>query len=313
MVLEIELKKLEEYISNSFLINNGDEIERIYGALLKERFPNYEQFWRNFIIPATKRIELLEVYNIELIIDHRENLDQIIYDIVSYHYSIFLNLIYAHIYLFNSNFQSFEDFYTHLVSICDLTEDFLLKIYLLILECNKSESKIFQNLTREEFLKIASEYYDKKYPSLHEHYLKKGKIVTIRIPSQKSILNEYFNDYNYWKEYKTFSQHLRTYRNQIVHNIKIATIGRTGHIRLVPKKEKISNYRSWLKVFEASSDRKIMNRDFINMTTQMNLDIQKLEGILDRLWIQPIKDLKNLFYEQKNEILSKKYNLEFIF
>jgi hypothetical protein len=43
----------------------------------------------------------------------------------------------------------------------------------------------------------------------------------------------------------------------------------------------------------------------------MKLDIELLEDILNKLWLKPLEELKRLFFDEKNEVLCKKYNIDF--
>lgn len=55
---KITVKQLQETLSNFHFANEGDGPERQYWPILKERFPTCECFWREFVVPLTKRIEL---------------------------------------------------------------------------------------------------------------------------------------------------------------------------------------------------------------------------------------------------------------
>lgn len=313
MVYKITLDKIEEIISKTIFANEGDKYERIYWIFFKKRFPNCETFWRYFVVPLTKRIEL-ETKDPSERIRPREGISEDVKDIASFHYSMFLNLIYSYDHLLNFRLSSFEDFYIHLVSACDLAEEFLLKTYLLILECTDQKSEILQELKKEDFLKLAEKWYDENYSKVYENYLKKGKVKPIRLPNRGNVLDEYFKkdseDWKNWKEYKRHTQKIREYRNIIVHDVKIGRIISLGGIPLVPKKEKIQNYKKWSYVFAVQKDVQKLKSDFINMIEQMILDIGQLEVILNKLWARPIKDLKKLFFDDKNKILLKKYNID---
>lgn len=309
MKYKISLSKIDDIISKTHFANDGDSYERLYWTFFKERFPNCETFWRYFVVPLTKRIEV-EIKDPNERIRSREGISEDIKDIASFHYSMFLNLIYSYDHLQNFRLSSFEDFYTHLASACDLAEEFLLKAYLLILECTDQKSEILQELKKEDFLKISERWYDDNYSKVYEDYLKKGKSATIKLPSRKNVLDEYFEDQEDWREYQRYSQKIREYRNIIVHDIQIGKIITIGGIPLVPKKEKIQDYKKWSYVFVAQQDIQKLKNDFINMKEQMILDIGNLEIILNKLWNKPIKDLRNLFFKDKNEILLEKYNID---
>jgi len=309
MGYKIALSKIKRIISKTHFANDGDSYERLYWTFFKERFPNCETFWRYFVVPSTKRIEL-EIKDPNERIRFREGISEDIKDIASFHYSMFLNLIYSYDHLQNFRLSSFEDFYTHLASACDLVEKFLLKTYLLILECTDQKSEILQELKKEDFLKIAEKWYDDNYSKIYGDYLKKGKTVPIKLPSRQNILDEYFKDLGDWKEYKRYTQKIKEYRNIIVHDVQIGKIITIGGITLVPKKEKIQDYKKWSDVFAVQQDIQKLKNDFINMKEQMILDIGRLEIILNNLWAKPINDMKKLFFEDKNKILLDKYNID---
>jgi hypothetical protein len=305
------LSKIKEIISKTHFANDGDNYERLYWTFLKERFPNCEAFWRYFVVPLTKRIEL-EIKDPNERIRPRDGISEDIKDIASSHYTMFLNLIYSYDHLQNFRLSSFEDFYTHLGSACDLAEEFLLKSYLLIIECTGQSSEILQELNKEKFLELAAKWYEDNYSKVCEDYLKKGKPTPIKLPGRRDVLDEYFKDPDDWRQYKRYSQKIREYRNIIVHDIKIGKIISLGGVTLVPKKEKIQNYKKWPHVFEAGQDIQKLKNDFINMKEQMILDIGSLEIILNNLWTKPINDLSKLFFDDKNEILLKKYSIDLI-
>ncbi|MEP6949813.1 MAG: hypothetical protein ABI863_11085 [Ginsengibacter sp.] len=87
-----------------------------------------------------------------------------------------------------------------------------MKLYFIILECKEVNSKILNELAREDFIEIGGKWYDKNYATLYEHYLKKGKNPPIKIPNRKYVLDEYFKSYEPWAIYKNFSRMIREYR-----------------------------------------------------------------------------------------------------
>jgi hypothetical protein len=58
MAYEISLSSLKEAIHFARFGRNGDQNERMYWPMFKEGFPNCELFWRTFVVPTSKRIEL---------------------------------------------------------------------------------------------------------------------------------------------------------------------------------------------------------------------------------------------------------------
>ena len=310
MEYKIALNKIKDIISKTHFAHDGDPYEVSYWTFLKERFPNCETFWRYFVVPFTKRIEI-EIKDPNERIRPREGISEDIKGIATFHYSMFLNLIYSYDHFQNFRLSSFEGFYMHLGSACDLAEEFLLKTYLLILECTDKKSEILQELKKEDFLKIAEKWYDDNYQTVYENYFKKGKVIPIKIPNRRNVLDEYFKGSEDWKKYNKYTQKIRKYRNIIVHDAQIGKIiCLHDGITLVPKKEKIQDYKKWSHVFAALQDEQKLRNDFINMKEQMILDIRGLEVILNDLWTKPINDLGKLFFDDKNKILLKKYNID---
>lgn len=309
MRYKIAASKIQEVISKTYFANDGDLYEKVYWPFLKERFPNCEAFWRHLVVPNTKRIQL-DVKDPSERILPREGVCEDITDIASVHYSMFLNLMWSYDHLQNSQPSSFEDFCIHLASACDLAEEFLQDTYLLTLECTGEQSEVLEKLSKEQFLKLAAEWYDDNYSRVHKHYLKKAKARPIILPGRKDVLGEYFGGSEDWNQYRRYTQKIREYRNVIAHDVQIGRFATIGGVTLVPKKEKIQSYKRWSDVFAARRDGQKLRNDFINMTEQMILDIGKLEVILNKLWEKPLEDLKKLFFEDRNEILLTKYNIE---
>ena len=304
MIYQITSKQLEDIISKTYFVNKGDRYEIEYGSFIDEKFPHCETFWRYFVVPFTERIEIKNS------ISPRLNISEDIKDIAAFHYSMFLNLIYSHNHLQNFRLSSFEDFYMHLGSVCDLAEDFLLKTYLLILECKNQKSEILQELKKDDFLNLAGEWYDKKYKEVYDNYHKKGKQTPIWLLDRENVLDEYFKNSKDWETYKKYTRIIKGYRNIIVHDAQIGRLTTIKGRLFVPKKEKIQQYKKWSCVFAVRDDVQKLKKDFIDREEQMILDIRDLEIILNNLWKKPINDFKELFFERKNKILLKKYNID---
>jgi len=308
MVYKIEKKTFDELISSSHFTNEGDFWEKKYWIHLKERFTNCEEFWRYFIIPLTKRIEIQDKNERERI-RFREGIHSTLQDIAALHYSLFLNLAYSYNHLLNNRISAFEDFYIHLASTCDLSEEFILRIYINILRWGGKKSEVLEELSKDRFLCMASEWYDKYYLKVYENYLNKGKPPPFRLPSRKYVLDEYLGNAEMWREYKRHSQLIREYRNVIVHSAQIGRYIHRGIRHLVPKKEKIQQYKTWAKIREATKNIDIINSDFISMREQMVSDIIQLELLLNGLWGKVISDMKHLFLHNHNMLID--YNIDF--
>ncbi|MEO8173297.1 MAG: hypothetical protein ABI581_09450 [Sediminibacterium sp.] len=308
--MQIEFEHFKTVIAGISYKKHGAITEREYEKYLTQHFSNSEKFWKFFITPATFRIPTPD-YAGQDIASVRDGVAQEIRDIGSFHYSIFLNIVYAHQILEAKPLSTFEYFYIHLGITCDLIEEFLQRVYFLILDCKGETSPTAQNLSKAEFTNICSDWYDKNYNVLFEHYFSKGKRYPIEVPGRKHILNDYFEKSIFWKSYSKISNEIKTYRNTIVHHHKLAfPLDNKGNL-YVPKYNKISKYKKWVEVEAATKDQIAIQNDFIQQSILMNDHLISFKSILQNLWENPIKDFHQLLYEEKNEKLLHKYNLGF--
>jgi hypothetical protein len=311
--MEIEFKRFRFLVEEITFNNYGAITEKYYGSLITDYFSNCEKFWKYIIAPLTYRIDdSIDRNNFDKKIDCRNGISPELNEIGSFHYSIFQNLFYAYFILKDKHFSYFEDFYVHLVSACDSAEEVIHILYLVILECADKSSEILEYLTEEKFIdNYAREWYKKNYANLYVNYLKKGKGISIKLPTKKSILKEYFANSEAWKKYETFSTLIRNYRNVIIHGYTIASVIDSSRNNLVPKKEKILDYKKWRQVQNVISDPIVIKNDFVSRTEQMQSDFVELKTVLNDLWEKPISDMLRFLYEEKKEKLLLKYDLKF--
>jgi len=78
---------------------------------------------------------------------------------------------------------------------------------------------------------------------------------------------------------------------------------------LVPKKEKIQDYRRYFAIERALSNFAALNSDFILVQEQMIADFAELQIRLNALWNKPIEDLRSLLFKELNPKLLAKYDL----
>ena len=209
---------LKGYLTQISFSKNGDRYEQKYGDYLKDSLPNCERFWQVFVVPLTKRMEGYPDKSISSI-DLRNSIRPELEDIANKHYSMFLNLIFAHLLLHTKLEPSLENIYAHLGSACDLTEAVLENLYILLMKCQEKKVQLLQELTQDDFLKIAKDWYGENYSTLYENYKLKGKIPLIKVPSTKGLITEYFGKNSPSRKiYARCSQSIREMRNIVVHN-----------------------------------------------------------------------------------------------
>lgn len=304
--MKIRIKEsvlLEKSRQFSFKLN-GDKYERDFYELILNDFPNVELFWQNYITIMTNRfVDDPAKEDIRA----RDGISRDVVDISIIHYSLYMNLVYAKKCLLNKQLSFFENFYTHLGSVCDLVEEFVICIYLLNLKCNKLEPEVLTRLSKRKFLEKSSSWYDENYSNLYTHYLNKGKFACCELIGRSNIVEEYFKEFEAFKDYKRFSSSLREYRNVIVHNSQIASHHIVDKV-FIPKLGKIKDYKKWYNVFEVSQER--FKIDFVDRDSQMNENFISLIKILNELWITPINTMNNLLYVEKNTEFLEMYQID---
>jgi hypothetical protein len=300
-----------KYLDHISYEEHGDRFEREYGYYLSSSFPNCERFWRAFVVPSTERVEGYPT-KITLNLNVRPQISPEIEDIANVHYSMFLNLVFAHLHLENKLPSSLENFYTHLGTVCDLAEMAIERWYFLCLNIEKKQSRVLQGLSRDQFLEIAGKLYDERYKGWYQYYLQRGKNPPINLISRTDILVEYLGkDSQVRKEYAAHSQAIRQIRNVIVHDVKVARIIEKDGQILIPKPSVITKYRSWRNVAAVINDQAIIARDFNEQYQQAEQDIIALENILNKMWEILVNHVESEFYSAEKTSLRDMFNIEF--
>jgi hypothetical protein len=309
--MKISPVEFPNYLQHVSYKEHGDSYEQEYGHFLTDHFPNCERFWRIFVIPFTERINGYPT-SIAPGLSVRARIAPQIEEIASAHYSMFLNIVFAHLHLENKTQSSFEDIYTHLGSVCDLAEIVIEKWHFLYLALQGKETIVFQGLSRDKFLEKAGKLYDDKYHDWYQYYLKKGKSPPINLISRNDILVEYLGEESQSrKEYIAQSQAIRQMRNAIVHDVKIARVIKKDGLMLVPKPTAIPNYRSWQKVAAVANDQDRIRKDFAEQYQQAEEDIGILESKLNSVWDSLIHDFLSEFYSTHRKSLREMFDIEF--
>ena len=162
-------------LKQSSFAEHGDRYEKKYAAYLSSAFPNCEKFWQVYVVPLTKRIEGYP-NNLTKNINLRDGADSDLENIANLHYSMFMNLAFAHLHLETKIESSIENIYAHIGSACDLAEAVIENLYILLMECQGNKVALLQELTRDNFLDYAGKWFDEKYKTIYEYYKLKGKI-----------------------------------------------------------------------------------------------------------------------------------------
>src|SRR5579863_8820318 len=174
-----DIAHLRATVEKSHLSSDGDGIETLFWPAINAGFPNYELFWRQVVVPTTKRIE--NAPNAESRIKRRQGIADDLWFITYVNYSLFLNLVGAFEHLSQPLTFSVGNFYTHLASACDLAEEFLLRVHICVSECS-GQTVEFSPLTKEEFSQKLDDWYDKEYTKKFPHSHAKGNAMLVHVP-----------------------------------------------------------------------------------------------------------------------------------
>lgn len=298
-----------EWLGKNTFAKSGDSYEQKYHGLVLAGFRGNETFWRCFVVPLTNRIN---ADNTDSIIHFREGVDDRLQFICGANYSLFVHLAMAEELINNWTDGSLDGIYARLASSLDVFEALVIQFYLLMNECQGMKSKAIEELQREEFLKLAAQYYDEKYPELHKYYIAIGKKVPpILVPTKVSILEECFVGHPKRAEYFTVSGQIRTLRNAIVHDVRVGMLRDGAEKILIPKPSAVPYYRQWSKVLAVASNHAKIGKDFCEVKTQCWSDLQNLKRVINELYGTMLERFENEFYSKDRSALRNAFGIKF--
>jgi hypothetical protein len=272
------------------LKNDGDYYEKQYWNFLKSSFPNYEIFWRNFIVPLTKRAEGLGG-------ELQKETDPLLENIAMAHYSVFYHLGVA-IDLQTKLGQEFsEDILFHLSSATEMVERLIFALAKLKAELEKS---VFVSpLSEDDILKRAKNYLSpkddsKKYSEDFKKYIKKGQSASVPLHSIDEIARHFMKGVsesaeNDLKKWQKVSNPIRHYRNTLAHNPKLGRRFTTKEEIYVPKENKLSEYELWSDVAKSSNI-----NDFILLSELLSIFQKSLIEKTNSLWVYLIDFMQEI-------------------
>lgn len=262
---------------NDFRIeNDGDSLEKISWSLfVRDKFPNYDVFWANYIAPNTRR---------PVDIWFKDDVDEDIRILSMLHYGIFKHFLFIYQNIVNSNNRDlFDCLYIHLSSICDLSEELLLRVLLYTHKVDKT--KLMDDVNNNKF-KIDKAKVRKA--------INKGQNYSIKVFSRISVLKKFY-DSTLITRFEKISSEIRTYRNLLIHSWPLFQID-----VLVPKKEIVINqdFRDWTKIVNMLNNvhlrENYIKANFIQMGIMLINDTEELIAIINKVWDRTI-DLMNEF------------------
>lgn len=251
---------------------NGDRREQEAAKIFKNRLKRYEEYWRVFIVPATNRPSSISL---------KESLQDEMYLLCQFHYSVLSHLMRAHRHLQNvgDNYVDgvYADFYSALQSSSENFEMFLFMREIVVLGSTtlvalyERTDKLANVRKREEYLK---------------------ELEVRQLPG--------------WSSFSSVSTSIAHMRNRLCHGPEVVTLTNENHEIELPRIEK---YKKLLWQDLPEADRESLKVYFIDPEEQMkqnfNAYVEKLNGLYGDLVAndEPLfaKAEIQRFYESKTE------------
>lgn len=268
-----------DYKNNFRIQTHGDGFEKTgWNLFVKDKFPNYDVFWANFIAPNTRR---------PADIWFKDSADEEIRILSMLHYGIFQHFLFIYKNIGNANKNDvFNYSYVRLSSICDICEEFLFRVLLYTKQLDPLqlvEDSIKADLTiKKGRIKRAIENGQNYSLSLFK------RIEILKSSYQSAHLNSF----------EKLSSDIRMYRNILIHSWPLFQIG-----NLVPKKIVVLNkeFRDWTKIINilknSTEGNEYTQKNFIEMKEFLNTDTEKLITLINEMWHQVISLMNNFIYE----------------
>lgn len=287
------------------LFQHGDFFERNYWFLLAEDFPNYQIFWRDFVVPLTGR-------DADGSIGLRNGIHPLLEEMAMTHYSIFNHVVFAqelkakreqglHGYFY------FEAILFHLSASTEMIDRFLLA--LAQIDSTIQNEEFVRKLSWNEFQQKVNNYWavagkkgaspkESPYDEQFAKFLKTGQSATLVLHNMDEAVNTFVRRISLpraaFRSWKKAVQPIRAYRNVITHNPKLGQwIEPNSHVLLIPKHTSLKKYQRWSDLNKFARD------DFVEQEICINTLIQNLVNAANNMWEQIISYMRGLVTAEK--------------
>lgn len=269
------------------LLEHGDGFERQHWPLLRDRWPNYEVLWREFIVPLTGRPRDIRL---------RTGAAPLLEEMCMAHYSIFRHLIRAHL-LSESlekpgNLPRTEDeVFFHMSAATEMADRFLVILWKIH---RKVEGRALpEPFSLDELLQRASEFYHTRYAKAHRRYLDTGRSVGLQLHHMRQLglalvsvagAEDPANDV--WR----MADDIRRYRNFLTHNPLVPKLIDKNGVVLLPKLPKLKEYDLWSSAFLSET----ASSDYVPACKIVRHNLHTFESRLNQLWTPIIELLEGM-------------------
>jgi hypothetical protein len=249
---------------------DGSSLERRFWCrYFKKRFPNYEVFWQQFVVPLTCRPHSRNLC---------KNIDPKQEQVAMAHYSVFHHLAGAYQFLKKVDIGVPRDSNTlyppvlfHMAAAVDRVYELCLAILILRNRLDLSEHKMDEEGVIKKAKKYFREHYDRDFRT---GWVDKHKPIAVRLHYREKALQHLKLDEA--KDFLDVSNPIRELRNIVAHRPYALFMPGTSQI---PKRKKLEDYRLRTDIlYKRDED------DFEEMDVQLWRYLDQLTEAINTLW-----------------------------
>ena len=269
------------------LSEDGDGFEQRHWGLLRDTWPSYEVFWREFVVPLTGRPEDIGL---------RPGTGLLLEEMCMAHYSIFHHLVKAHLLLESLGRvgtlpRTEEDIFFHMAAATEMIDRLLLVLWKIHQRVQPEAPPV--PLSADGLVQKASEYHLKGYDLAYDRYLDTGRSVNIPLHNVRALVLSLASTAaadDLTKDVWRITDEIRGYRNFLTHNPLVPKlVDRQGAV-LLPKLEKLTAYDLWSSAFLSSTARE----DYAPAAEIISDYLKRFEPRVDALWTQVLQLVRDL-------------------
>ncbi len=309
MNVKIDPAGFKQWLTTVNFAQHGDEYERKYHSLLSADFPTLEQFWRVLVVPLTTRMYDYPKPTTPST-TFREGIGEDLQRICAANYSVFMHLAYAKQALVRWDEEfSLDTVYVRLASAFDVFDSLAFIIWKVLSACRGATSAGLEELDETAFSEISSRFFRGHYQRKFQIALRTGQTVNMPVQNTEPALNQCFEGVNALGDYKRHSGNVRSFRNALVHEVRLGRINVRGKL-LVPNPSVVNKYRTWTEILKAASSEQIMLKDFCEPAAQAESDFKRAVLILNQLYALLIGKFEAEFASSERSALRTLFLIE---
>lgn len=297
--LSMSQEAFKSWIQTFSFKEHGDTYENDHFDWLDGVFPRLQEFWRVFVVPLTNRMnsEVKDTSRINL----RPNIDKCLQRLPGLSYSLFIHLCEAKEAIGTKRTKhDLMPIYSRLGAALDCFERLVDDFFRLLTRIGQ-RGPVSEIISQECFAQMAKGHLKKNESKVQRYYCEHVVIPPLRVPV-KDLMAEYFGETDsILKDYRRRSQPIRSFRNRLVHDIRIGVVEFRNDL-FAPKPEKIADYSRWSDVQAAESDPAKFKSDFRNAYEGASEDWHAITRLMNDLYGKILQECEAAFYSPESRL-----------